>query len=208
VKQIIVVLVMLAASLFMVSSTAAPAQAVPGCTSQVQLRGSNWFEDITYYGPRSAIGGGFFDIRATATAAYWFCPNGVRPNEIKVKWIEFCWHHKDPNHGSLNFDGMRFNAKIYDSVWTVNPGEKHVNDTGAVVNCEKQNIPEDNEIWMEVRDRPRWSVDSWVKLQLSPDKGRAFTDGGDEVRDFAPWYDVTLGDFHWKTRHDSRLTSR
>lgn len=184
---------------FVIAAPAAPANAVPGCSSQVQLKADNWSENVGYNGPNPARPwqSDFFVVRLTATLAYWHCPNGTEQTLVKIKWADFCWSHIDPNHGSLNFDGAKFNPYYYDSNESTNPPETIVSDDGSVQNCKTQDVSLEDERWFEMQNIPKWKVTSWVRLSYSPDQERVFKHDGNEYKLIRPHYDVAIGDWHW-----------
>lgn len=179
-------------------TTAPAANALAGCTSQVQLRADNWSENVGYWGLNyPSRQPDFFVIRLTATTAYWYCPNGADPNKVKPVWADFCWSHITPSSGADNFTGASFNPYYYDNNEITNPPTTVVDDDGSAQNCRTYNIPAADEKWFEMQQNPRWKVTAWVKLYAWPDHERVFDWNGNSWKPFVPSDDVALSGWRW-----------
>lgn len=171
-------------------ATAAPAQAVEGCTSQVRHKANTWGNDMGY---TSIYQSGTFNIRLVGTAVYWYCPNGTNPTKIKVRAIDWCW--TVTNSKATTFDGVRFDAFFGASGNNVDPLEFYVRDDGTAQNCQRQYVSDDRQRWQKMSDNPAWSITAFIQLELEADHERTFRNPhptGPTYKFIKPGEDVNL----------------
>lgn len=189
-KLVALLLVMMGITLL---NPVAPAYAVAGCNSNVQDRGEvraeNFFTQIESIDP---IIPRFMDIRLTANIIYQWCPNGSGTNKLKPKRINWCWTILD--NKSIFFDGVKFNAYIFDDNEVVNPQEFKVGDDGTIQNCGLQDIALDREKWLEMPNSPGYTAQFFIVMIGQPDRFRQFENP--RIKYFHPDNDVVLSGWY------------
>ena len=179
-KAVLGVLLALVASVLALTVNPAPAGAATteGCTSGKSLRINGWRHKGQYSVPNYVhpVVPKYRDIIFTANMFYLYCPNGDRPDMVKVKGIDWCYTL--PDGGDPQFDGVKFNALIFDlREHIVDPKDVTVEDDGGRQGCFFQKIPKRDRRWMWMLYEPQWVAKGTVRMMAWQDTSIKFHDG-------------------------------
>lgn len=135
----------------------APAYAMKGCSSAVVDKADTWGKDVQYITSDGKLPD-VHTLRLAATVVYVFCPNGERPWKVKPKTIDFCWSFIY-NEEHITFEGVDFDANVYDKDASDSVLGFGVGDDGTIQNCKTWKIPYSHRQWLQRGQDPRWAVD-------------------------------------------------
>lgn len=160
----------------------AHASVVTGCDSLSQRRLEVQFENFDFTVPGHTFPNSI-DIRITANIEYEFCLDNL--NKIKPKNIRWCWTVAER---SVWFDGVRFNAYIFDDNETVNPSEFTLrNPLNDWQRCGTQDIALEKEKWLEMSHSPGYTAQGdIIRIGMFDAAWRFHTSNPNDVKYFHP----------------------
>lgn len=139
---------------------------ITGCFSEVRNHLTT-FQDRMPYRYTSLLHHGLPEastLHGVVNGLYWNCPNGDKPDKIKLKWFDACVFFTD-NEEHAVYAGTTFSVKIFDETGVINRAVWKVPDakdpkTGKyqVQVCRHKDIPVEDERWSFLHNKPRMSV--------------------------------------------------
>lgn len=185
-KRIFVAFALLFAAVVPAFAFTAPANAATtGCSTKVETWGRN--ATFTAIGTFGLPGEG--ELRLVGNVVYERCFNGDRVNTIQPKKLNFCYTWVSERWYFPAFDGVKFNAYIWDDNEDTNPPTIKVGDDNSVQNCRTQSV--DSPL-LEMDQSPGWSLTSFIVFSGQPDDEYIFKVNGNPWRYFHPDEDLTL----------------
>lgn len=188
---------LLAISITSPQADAAQAAAGPmkGCLSKTILKADTMVYD--HFEPKwfTRNPADYYQERIVVTTKYRYCPNGPRPDKVKVMSASWCYTHLDGR--PLQFDGFKGNAFYADGGMVTDPPTAIIPDNGEVQNCVKQDMRPHAPRWLRLRYHAGWKATAFYVRDKLPDESLVFKDEkGQEYHVFNPAADLSLGD--WK----------
>lgn len=170
------------------------------CDGKWQLRGDLWAHNSKYTAVVISHLATFFvptRLHETSMNAYFYCVQ-PGPNKIMSKWVEDCWAFAKNQEEHFTFAGVLAKTRSVDSSdrWSDSGGHL-IDEVNGRQHCERDDIPEAEEMPMRLERDPRWRHSTQIR-QRGPDSDWHYwkTSGGGVWKFYHPRDDIRLGTWH------------